>query len=253
MDLGLTDKVALVTGGSRGLGRAICLAFAAEGAQVVINYRHTRTLAEQLAEEIRVRYNREAFPFRADVASEPDVQALFAAAVHRFGKIDILVNNAGVCPSGSFKDITWDVWNTTVQINLTGTFLCTRQMVRHLVASKRMGRIVNVASASAFLGATGEHSPFDASKGGVASLTVSLARELAPLGIAVNAVAPGIIITEMTTASSSQEWHHRPQRTPLGRPVTPEEVANVVVFLASERAACMTGTILDASGGLLGR
>ncbi|MCS7239433.1 MAG: 3-oxoacyl-ACP reductase FabG [Thermoguttaceae bacterium] len=253
MELGLTDKVALVTGGSRGLGRAICLALAREGAHVVINYRHTANLAEELAQEIRVRYHREAYPFRANVASEPDVQAMFAAAIHRFGKIDILINNAGVYPTAAFKDLSWEVWNTTVQVNLTGTFLCSRQMVRHLLASKRQGRIVNIAAASALAGSAGWHSPYDASKGGVISLTISLARELAPLGIAVNAVAPGPMETEMTSGTSSQEWAEWLGRIPLGRLVRPDEVADVVVFLASDRAACMTGAVIDASGGLLGR
>lgn len=253
MDLGLQDKIALVTGGSRGLGRAICLALAREGAHVVINYRHTATLAEQLAREIRLRFGREAFPFRADVASEADVHGLFAAAIHRFGKIDILVNNAGVFPTAPFKDLTWDVWHTTMQINLTGTFLCCRQMVRHLVASKRPGRIVNIASASALAGSVGPHTPYDASKGGVIALTISLAREVASQGIGVNAVAPGMMATEMTTGTSAQDWQEWLARIPLGRLVTPEEVADVVVFLASERAGCMTGTVVDVSGGLLGR
>lgn len=253
MELELNGKVALVTGGSRGLGRAICLALAREGADVVINYRHTAHLAEKLAQEIRACYHREAYPFGANVASEPDVQAMFAAAIHRFGKIDILVNNAGVYPTANFKDLTWEVWNTTVQVNLTGTFLCCRQMVRHLVATKRPGRIVNVVAASALTGSLGPHSPYDATKGGVVSLTIALARELAPLGIAVNAVAPGPMETEMTAETTTQEWAAWLERTALGRLVRPEEVADVVVFLASERASCMTGAIIDASGGLLGR
>jgi 3-oxoacyl-[acyl-carrier protein] reductase len=253
MDLGLKDKIALVTGGSRGLGRAICLALAREGADVIINYRHSSQLAEKLAEEIRSRLGGEAMPLRADVASEPDVVAMFAAALHRFGRIDILINNAGVYPTGILKEITWEVWNTTLQVNLTGTFLCCRQMARHLTTTKRPGRIVNIASATAFIGSVSSRVPYDASKGGIVSLTVALARELAPYGIAVNAVAPGLIETEGTAGSSSTELDGRLAQIPLRRMAKPEEVADVVVFLASDRASYITGATLDVSGGLLMR
>jgi 3-oxoacyl-[acyl-carrier protein] reductase len=253
MDLQLREKVALVTGGSRGLGRAISLALAAEGARVAINYQNSREQAEAIAAEIRSHHRVEAIAVPGNIASESDVLAIFMAVEQSLGPLDILVNNAAVCPTRQVVDTAEDEWTDTLQVNLTGTFLTCREMVRRLKASGRGGRIVNVSSAAAFLGSTTGHAPYDASKGGMISFTISLAREVASLGIAVNAVAPGMMSTDMTSETLSVNLEKYLARIPLRRIGTPEEVAGVVVFLASGAASYMTGATVDVSGGLLMR
>lgn len=253
MDLGLKDKVVLVTGGARGLGRAVCLGFAAEGARLAINYRHSSGQAMALADEIRTRCQTDALAMAGDVGYEADVETMFETAIQAFGRVDVLVNNAAVCPTGPVTDTTEAQWSDTVRVNLTGTFLACRAMVRHLLATKRTGRIVNVSSSAAFLGSTTGHGPYDASKGGMISYTISLAREVAAHGIAVNAVAPGMMLTEMTAETLAANEEKYLARIPLRRIGQPEEVAQVVVFLASERASYMTGATVNVSGGLLMR
>ena len=253
MDLHLKDKVALVTGGSRGLGRAICLALAAEAAHVAINYRRHAEEAQALVEELRASYGVEAMAAPADVGREDEVEEMFRRVLARFSRLDVLVNNAAVCPTRPVKDTSANEWNETLRVNLTGTFLASRQMVRQLIAAGRPGRIVNVASAAAFLGSTTGHAPYDASKGGMISLTVSLAREVAQHRIAVNAVAPGMMLTGMTAATIEANREKYLARIPLGRIGETSEVADVVVFLASDRAGYMTGATVDVSGGMLMR
>lgn len=253
MDLQLQGKVALVTGGSRGLGRAISLALAAEGARVAINYQNSREQAEAIAAEIRSRHRVEAIAVPGNVAVENDVLAMFMAVEQSLGPLDILINNAAVCPTRQVVDTTESEWTETLQVNLTGTFLTCREMVRRLKASGRGGRIVNVSSAAAFLGSTTGHAPYDASKGGMISFTISLAREVAPLGIAVNAVAPGMMATDMTSVTLSANLEKYLARIPLRRIGDPDEVAHVVLFLASSAASYMTGATVDVSGGLLMR
>lgn len=253
MDMQLQGKTALVTGGSRGLGRAICLALAAEGARVVVNYQRGAEQAAEVVAEIARRHAREALAYGADVADESDVARLFDAAEARFGPVDVLVNNAAVCPTRWLVDLSLDEWSRTIAVNLTGTFLACREMARRLIPRGRPGRIVNISSAAAFRGSTTGHAPYDAAKGGIVALTVSLARELAPKGIAVNAVAPGMIRTDMTAATLAANLEKYTSRIPLGRIAEPEEIADVVVLLASNRASYMTGATVDVSGGLLMR
>jgi 3-oxoacyl-[acyl-carrier protein] reductase len=253
MDLNLNDKVALVTGGSRGLGEAASLALAAEGAKVAVNYRRNAEKAEAVVREIRDRYGVEALAVEGDVSREGDVVQMFQLVEERFSQVDVLVNNAAVCPTCQVKDMTLQQWAETLQVNLTGTFLACREMVRRLLAAGRGGRIVNVSSAAAFLGSTTGHAPYDASKGGMVSLTVSLAREVAAHGIAVNAVAPGMMLTEMTAGTIKANESKYLARIPLGRIGDTSEVADVIVFLASEKASYMTGATVDVTGGLLMR
>ena len=253
MDLGLEGKVALVTGGSQGLGRTVCLSLAAEGARVAVNYRRHPDKAEAVVEEIRQTYGVQAMSVGGDVSREAEVLEIFRRIEQQLSPVDVLVNNAAVCPTCQVKDLSLDQWSETLAVNLTGTFLVSREMVRRLLAAGRKGRIVNVSSQAAFRGSTTGHAPYDASKGGVVSFTISLAREVAGHGIGVNAVAPGMMLTEMTAATLEANEASYLGRIPLGRIADTQEIANVIVFLASQRASYMTGATVDVSGGMLMR
>jgi len=253
MDLKLKDKVALVTGGSRGLGRAICLSLAGEGAKVAVNYRRTADKAQAVVEEIKNEYGVEAVTVAGDVAKESDVLSIFHRVEQEFSKIDILINNAAVCPTCRIEDLTEAMWTETIGVNLTGTFLTSREFVKRLLKSGRAGRIVNIVSQAAFRGSTTGHAPYDASKGGIVSFTIALAREVARQDICVNAVAPGLIKTEMVAEVLAMNEEKYLNRIPLHRIASPAEVADVVTFLASEKAGYMTGATVDVSGGMLMR
>ena len=239
MDLNLKDKVALVTGGSHGLGKAICLLLAAEGAKVVVNYRLSSERADEVVQEIKEKYDTEVLSAFADVGKEDDVMAMFEKIDETFGRIDILINNAAYCPTCQVADMTEQMWNHTLQVNLTGTFLCSREFVKRLLDREQPGRIVNISSQAAFRGSTTGHAPYDASKGGIVSFTVSLAREVAEKNIVVNCVAPGIMHTEIMDKALRTNKQKYINRIPIRRIGKPEEIARVVVFLASDgRGGC---------------
>jgi 3-oxoacyl-[acyl-carrier protein] reductase len=250
VDLNLKDKVALVTGGSHGLGKAVCMQLAAEGAKVAVNYRRKPELADAVAQEIGETYGTEAIAVLADVGTERDVVTMFEMIDETFGRIDILINNAAYCPTCQVADMTEQMWNHTLQVNLTGTFLCSREFVKRLLDRQLPGRIVNISSQAAFRGSTTGHAPYDASKGGIVSFTVSLAREVAERNIVVNCVAPGIMHTEMMDKTLRTNKQKYVDRIPIRRIGKPEEVARVVVFLASVGSNYMTGATVDVSGGL---
>ncbi len=260
MDLHLRNKVALVTGGSRGLGRAVVLALAAEGAKVAINYYYDPSRgidlgqeATELAQVVAAAHGVAALAVPGDVAKSADVAEMFQRAEAGLGLIDVLVNNAGIWPTAYVKDMDEAEWNATLAVNLTGTFLTCREAVRRWLARGTQGRIVNVVSQAAFHGSTTGHAHYAASKAGVVAFTVSLAREVAPQGICVNAVAPGMMTTEMARPALEKSAAEYLKRIPLGRIADPSEVANVVTFLCSSRASYMTGATVDVTGGMLMR
>jgi 3-oxoacyl-[acyl-carrier protein] reductase len=253
MDLNLKDKIALVTGGSRSLGKEICISLAAEGAKVAVNYRRNPELAKELAEHIKTTYGTQAVPALADVSKEADVIAVFDQIEKDLGQIDILINNAAVCPTCPVHEMSEQVWKKTIDVNLNGTFLTSREFVKRLLQKKRKGRIVNIVSQAAFRGSTTGHAPYDASKGGIVSFTIALAREVAKKGICVNAVAPGIIRTDMMAPALAQNEQKYLNRIPLHRIAEPKEIADIITFLASEKSAYMTGATVDVSGGMLMR
>jgi 3-oxoacyl-[acyl-carrier protein] reductase len=250
MDLNLKEKVALVTGGSHGLGEAICRGLAAEGANIAINYRKNKEIVEKLIKEIKKDYKVEAIGILGDISEEDDVGRIFNEIEKNLSPVDILVNNAAISPTSYVKDTELELWNNTFKINLTGTFLTSRELVRRLLKLKNKGKIINISSTSAYLGSTSGRAHYDASKGGVNSFTVSLAKEVAKYGINVNAIASGLMVTESTRDRFLANKKKYLANVPIGRYAYTKEVANVVVFLASDKADYMTGAIVNVSGGL---
>jgi len=245
--LPLADRVAVVTGGSRGIGRAIARDLAAAGARVAVCYRQREADARALVSELGGAPA--ALAMRCDVSNEEDVNAFMAHVVSVCGPIDILVNNAGIARDGVLMFMDSAQWNDVLATNLGGAFLCTRAVVRGMMV-RRWGRIINVASASGDAALPGQAN-YAASKAGLAGLTRALARELAPHGVLVNAVAPGLIETEMIGALKPAVRERLLQGIALRRVGQPEEVARVVTFLASDAASYITGQTIAIDGGLV--
>jgi len=248
MDLGLKNKVALVTGGARGLGRAICLGLAEEGAHVAVNCVHTDPA--ELVAQIRSRCGVRASAVPGDVSQSDAVRAVFDQTERELGPVDVLINNAGTWPTALVQDMTDEEWRRTLAVNLTAPFLTCREAVRRWLASGRPGRIVNVTSQAAYHGSTTGHAHYASAKAGLATFTISLAREMAPHGIHVNAVAPGFMETDMAAEALRRNRDAYLRRIPLGRIGDPAEVAAAVLFLASDRASYMTGTTVHVNGGM---
>jgi 3-oxoacyl-[acyl-carrier protein] reductase len=253
MKTNLKDKVVLVTGGSRGIGKAICLAFAEEGAKVAVNYVSNKEKAEAVATNITAKFGVEAFVIKADMSKESEVINMISEVNAKLGAIDVLVNNAAYCPGGPISSYSVEEWEKTFGINVTGMFVACRELVQQWQKNEVKGNIVNIASQAAFRGSTTGHLPYDSSKGAMVSFTIGLAREVAKQGIRVNGVAPGLVRTEMV----AETWEKRKEgylaRIPLYRIAEPAEIASVAVFLASDAASYMTGATLDVSGGMIMR
>ncbi len=241
------DRVILVTGGSRGIGRAIALAFSSPGHAVAVNYRNDRGAASETVAEIR-RRGAEAESFQADVADLEQVRSMTDAVLSRFGRIDVLVNNAGGSRDGFLAMMSQDDWNSVIDVNLKGVFHCCKAVARLMMAERR-GTIVNVSSLSGITGLPGQTN-YAAAKGGVNAFTRALAQELAPFGIRVNAVAPGLVETGMVSSMSPERRENLLRNIPMRRMGTPEEVAAVVRFLASDDASYLTGEIIKVTGGI---
>jgi 3-oxoacyl-(acyl-carrier-protein) reductase len=244
----LLGKVCLVTGGSRGIGRAIVTAMAASGADVAFTFQSSKDQSEALAQSVVKEYGVRCKPFQANVASADEMQNVVKQVLAEFGHITILVNNAGITRDKSFLKMTRSMWDEVMRVNLDGVF-CTTQLVAQDMVGTGYGRIINISS---IVGQTGNfgQANYAATKGAVISFTESLARELARKGITVNAVAPGFIETDMVSGMAPAALEQVRAMTPMGRLGKPEEIAEAVVFLASPRASYVTGQVLGVNGGM---
>lgn len=243
----LSGKTALVTGASRGIGRAIALRFAAEGAFVIVNYAGNEAAAGETLAAIEAAGGK-GFLSRFDVGSTAQVDAAVKAIVADRGRIDILVNNAGVTRDNLLMRLTEDDFDAVVRTNLKGTFLVTKVVSRQMIR-QRYGRIVNMSSVVGEMGNAGQ-SVYAATKAGILGFTKAMARELASREITVNAIAPGFITTDMTQALPEAARKEFAERIPLGRFGAPEEVAELALFLASDAAAYVTGQVVGINGGM---
>ena len=242
----LDGQTALVTGASRGIGRAVALALAAEGAEVVVNYASSPEAAEAVVAEIQAKGG-SAYALKADVSDESSVDDLIKTVLKRSERIDVLVNNAGITRDGLLMRMKTEDWQAVINLNLTGVFLCTRAVTRPML-KQRSGRIINITSVVGLMGNAGQAN-YAAAKAGVVGLTRSSAKEMASRGITVNAVAPGFIATDMT---KDLEADAILSAIPLGRFGSPEQVAGAVRFLAADPAAAyITGQVLQVDGGMV--
>lgn len=254
VDYGIKGKTAIVTG-TGAVGSAVAELLMQEGANVVIG---TRTVGEELLEKARQRtekYEGENLVFKTDVSDESSLQELFAHALERFGAVDIIVNNAGVWPTSYVKDMEVEDFRKTLDVNLIGPFILSKQMVNYCLEHGRKGKIVNMTSQAAFHGSTSGHAHYASSKAGLVGFTISLAREVAQYGINVNAVAPGIVESRMVSAivDDPERRARYLERIPVRKIATGEDVAKIVLFLCSTQSDYMTGATLDVTGGMLMR
>ena len=243
----LANKTAIVTGGSRGIGRAIAIELAARGASVLVNYNTNGVAAEEVVLKI-VNAGGKAAALPGDVAKVADAQALIKAAIEKFGGLDILVNNAGITRDMLIMMMSEEAWDAVIDTNLKGSFNCAKAAVRHMMKT-RSGRIINITSVSGQIGNAGQTN-YSASKAGLIGFTKALAREVAGRNITVNAIAAGYVDTEIWAGVPAEMRDAFVKMIPLGRKGTPEEIAYAVAFLASEEAAYITGQVLAVDGGM---
>ena len=244
----LSGKSALVTGGSRGIGKAIALRLARQGADVAFSYRGNAEAAKETAAEIES-IGKQAVAIQGDVKDPASAEAVVKSALEAFGKIDILVNNAGITRDDLIMRMSEEAWRDVLETNLFGAFWMTKAVTRPMLKA-RAGRIVNITSVSGQAGQMGQAN-YSSAKAGLIGLTKATARELGSRGITVNAVAPGFVLTELTRDLPEALQSEITSRTPLGRFGTTEEVADAVAFLASDEAAYITGQVLAVDGGLV--
>ncbi|OEH85779.1 3-oxoacyl-[acyl-carrier-protein] reductase [Desulfuribacillus stibiiarsenatis] len=244
----LTNKVALVTGGSRGIGRAVALELAKEGAKVVVNYAGNEAKAAELLEEIKA-LGGEGAIYKADVSKAEEVNNMVDFTLETFGSIDILVNNAGVTRDNLLMRMKDSEWDEVIDINLKGVFYCLKAVTRPMMKQKS-GCIINIASVVGISGNAGQAN-YVAAKAGVIGLTKTAAKELAPRGITVNAIAPGFIETDMTDKLNEEIKSLIAKQIPLGTMGKPEDIAHAVAFLSSDKARYITGQVLVVDGGMV--
>ena len=244
----LKGKTAVVTGSGRGLGKAIALKLAQMGANIVLNDIAASDLIDATAEEFRAAGYKVAVT-KGDVRNSEEVKAMVSAAVEAFGSVDILVNNAGITKDKPMAMMSEEDWDLVLDINLKGAFLCTKLAAKQMIR-QRSGKIVNIASVAGRYGNQGQAN-YSASKAGLIGLTKTTAKEFASRGVTCNAVAPGIIQSKMTDVLPEEVKKKYLENIPLGRFGTPEDVANVVAFLASDESGYVTGQVIDIDGGLV--
>ncbi|MGD1897042.1 MAG: 3-oxoacyl-[acyl-carrier-protein] reductase [Phormidesmis sp.] len=243
----LDGKVAIVTGSSRGIGKAAAMALAEQGAKVVVNYARSSEAADAVVADIGGAGG-EAIALQADVSKADQVDAMVKATMDKFGRIDVLVNNAGITRDTLLLRMKPDAWQAVIDLNLTGVFLCTRA-VSKIMLKQRSGRIINISSVAGLMGNPGQAN-YSAAKAGVIGFTKTIAKELAPRGVTANAVAPGFIATDMTEELKNTEEILK--FIPLGRYGQPEEVAGLIRFLAADPAAAyITGQVMNVDGGMV--
>lgn len=235
-------KTVLVTGGSRGIGKAIVKEFAKNNYNVILNYNKSYEAAKAVEDEFK-----NVKIFRADVSNPKEVQQMISFSNEQFGQIDILVNNAGIGCSGLFQDISYEEWQNVFNVNVNGVFNLTKQIIPEMI-SKHSGKIINVSSIWGIVGASCEVA-YSASKAAIIGFTKALAKEVGPSGITVNAVAPGIVMTDMVSNYSLEEFEDIRNQIPLGEIGTTEDIANAVYFLASDKANYITGQVISPNGG----
>lgn len=239
----------LVTGSSRGIGAAIAEKFAVKGFDVALNYRSNGDSAAKLAERLNKEYNVKSAAFFGDVSDSASVKKMFENIRNELGEVDVLVNNAGIASQRLFTDITDEEWASTVGVSLGGAFYCSREALPHMIRQKS-GAIVNISSMWGEVGASCEVH-YSAAKAGVIGLTKALAKEVAPSGVRVNCVTPGVIMTDMMKDFDEKTVEELRLETPLERLGTPEDVANTVVFLAGDEAGFVTGQVVGVNGGFV--
>ena len=248
----LKDKVVIITGARRGMGKSHALVLAKAGAKIVVSDISEED-CQKVVEEIE-KNGGEALTVKCDVSKKEEVDNLVKKTIERFGKVDVLVNNAGICQFKPFLELTEEEWDRTLNINLKGYFLCAQAVAKEMV-KKKSGVIINIASVA--MGQQGVGFPnivhYCASKGGIVGMTEALAVELAPYNIRINAISPGMIETPMITSikENPEQEKETLKRIPLGRPGKPEEVSNLVLFLASDQSSYMTGATVIIDGGWL--
>jgi 3-oxoacyl-[acyl-carrier protein] reductase len=244
----LQDKIAIVTGASRGIGAAIAVELASQGAKVVVNHRDSAAQAETVVAQI-IAAGGQALAIQADVSVFADAQRLVKESLDHFGRVDILVNNAGTTRDTLLMMMSEDAWDIVIQTNLKSAFNCSKAALRPMI-KQRAGRIINITSVSGLAGQAGQTN-YSASKAGMIGFTKALAREVGTRNITANAVAPGFVPTVLTEGLTAEQKQAAIAMTPLGRFAQPEEIAYAVAFLASDRAAFITGQILSVDGGLV--